>query len=31
MKQVWSIDRLLKNANVLLPRTGKNPTADLYS
>ena len=30
-KYVWSIDKLLKNANVLQEKTGKNPTTPLYS
>ena len=31
MKHVWSIGRLLKNANVLNSGTYKNPTTSLYS
>ena len=31
IKHVWSIGRLLKNANVLMSRQGKNPTDPLYS
>ena len=31
MKNYWSIDRLLKNVNVLQIETGKNPTTPLYS
>ena len=31
MKHVWSIDRLLKNPNVLMSGPAKNPTASLYS
>ena len=31
MKNVWSIDRLLKNANVLQSEIGKNPITPLYS
>ena len=31
MKHYYSIDRLLKNINVLQVGTGKNPTTPLYS
>ena len=31
IKNYWSIDRLLKNINVLQAETGKNPTTLLYS
>ena len=31
MKNYWSIDRLLKNVNVLQIETGKNQTTPLYS
>ena len=31
MKNYWSIDRLLKNINVLPVGTGKNPATPLYS
>ena len=31
MKNVWSIERLLKNADVLRSEKGKNPTTALYS
>ena len=31
MKNYYSIDRLLKNVNVLQVGTGKNPTTPLYS
>ena len=31
MKNFWSIDRLLKDVDVLQVGTGKNPTSLLYS